>query len=121
VGDSPIVGAGMFCDNDVGTGGSTGRGEAVIQSCGAFAVVQHMASGNSPTDACLKVLKWIAEHTKQPDLLNEKGEPNFGVTMYALRKDGVYGSACMRKGGEFAVHDGTASGARKEACAYLFE
>ena len=58
-------------------------------------------------------------HTKRHDLLNAKGEPNFGATMYALRKDGVYGSATMRGGDSFAVHDGTE--ARKEKCAALFE
>jgi N4-(beta-N-acetylglucosaminyl)-L-asparaginase len=119
VGDSPIVGAGMFVDNDIGTGGSTGRGEAVIQSCGAFQVVRNMADGDDPTTACMRVIKWIAAHTKLPDLLNEKGEPNFQVTMYALRKDGAYGAACIREGGTFTVHD--SAGGRTEQCAYLFE
>ena len=125
VGDSPIIGAGMFCDNNVGSAGATGRGEAVIHSCGAFQVVQHMANGVEPTEACLKVLKWIADHTKQKYLLNDKGEPNFGVTFYALRKDGAYGSATMRREKDrrnserFAVHDGTEAGL--EDCAFLFE
>ncbi len=122
VGDSPLIGAGNFCDNAVGAGGATGRGEAVIQSCGGFQVVQNMANGDSPTDACLKVLKWIADHTHRHDLLNGRGEPNFNVIMYALRKDGAYGSACMRRGSRprnFAVHDGTGE-ARHEECAYLY-
>ena len=119
VGDSPIIGAGMFVDNEVGSAGATGRGEAVIQSCGAFQAIQHMADGDDPTEACLRVLKWIAEHTKRHDLLNDRGEPNFNVIMYALRKDGAYGSAAMRKGSSFAVHDGTQ--ARHEPCASLFE
>jgi N4-(beta-N-acetylglucosaminyl)-L-asparaginase len=124
VGDSPIVGAGMFCDNEVGSAGATGRGEAVIQSCGAFQIVQHMANGIEPTEACLKTLKWIADHTKQGYLLDDKGRPNFGVTMYALRKDGAYGSATMIRekrpnAGKFAVHD--AKGARLIDCPVLFE
>ena len=119
VGDSPIIGAGMFVDNDVGSAGATGRGEAVIQSCGAFQAVGHMADGDDPTEACLRVLKWIAGHTKRRDLLNDRGEPNFNVIMYALRKDGAYGSAAMRKGSSFSVHDGTE--ARSEPCAYLYE
>ena len=106
VGDSPIIGAGMFVDNGVGAAGATGRGESVIQSCGAFQVVQHMANGDEPTEACLKVLRWIADHTRRRMLLNDRGEPNFGVTFYALRKDGAYGSATMRTGGSFTVHDG---------------
>lgn len=119
VGDSPIIGAGMFVDNEVGAAGATGRGESVIQSCGAFQIVQHMARGDDPTEACLETLRWIAKHTKRPMLLNENGEPNFGATLYALRKDGAYGSATMRGGAKFAVHDAT--GARKERCAALFE
>lgn len=118
VGDSPIIGAGMYCDNAVGCAGATGRGEAVIHACGAFQVVQHMANGLAPTEACLKVLQWIADHTKQPYLLDDKGRPNFAVTMYALRKDGTYGSASFGKGAKFAVHDG--STARLEDCTPLF-
>jgi N4-(beta-N-acetylglucosaminyl)-L-asparaginase len=106
VGDSPIVGAGMFVDNAVGAAGATGRGEAVIQSCGAFQLVQHMARGAEPVEACLEVLRWIAARTKLPMLLNDRGEPSFGVTFYALRKDGAFGSACMHKGARFTVHDG---------------
>ena len=119
VGDSPIIGAGMFVQNEVGSAGATGRGESLIQSCGSFQIVQHMANGDDPTEACLKVLKWIADHTKRHDLLNAKGQPNFGATLYALRKDGLYGSATMRGGASFAVHDGTE--ARKERCAALYE
>jgi N4-(beta-N-acetylglucosaminyl)-L-asparaginase len=125
IGDSPIPGAGMFCDNEVGSAGATGRGEAVIQACGAFQVVRHMADGMDPVDACLKALHWIAEHTKQAYLLDENGRPNFGVTMYALRKDGAYGSATMRRekgrpnSEKFAIHDGT--NARLEECVVLFD
>jgi len=118
VGDSPLVGAGLFCDNAVGSAGATGRGEAVIQSCGAFQVVQHMANGDDPTEACMKVLKWIADHTRRHDLLNDKGEPNFQVKFYALRKDGAYGSASMRKGAQFALAD--PGGARLLECPPLF-
>ncbi len=118
VGDSPIIGAGMFVDNEVGSAGSTGRGEAVIQSAGSFAVVRAMADGLEPTEACFRVLKWIADHTKRRDLLNGKGEPNFQVTMYALRKDGAWGSASLRKGGRFAVHEG--SDVLRQECPYLF-
>jgi len=119
VGDSPIIGAGMFCDNAIGSAGATGRGEAVIQSCGAFQIVQHMGSGLAPVEACLKVLQWIADHTKQKYLLDEKNRPNFEVVLYALRKDGAYGSACFRPGRPFAIHDGTS--ARLENCTSLYE
>lgn len=119
VGDSPIVGAGMYVLNDVGAAGATGRGESVIQSCGAFQVAQNMANGDDPETACLKVLTWIADHTKRQDLLNANGQPNFEVTMYALRKDGAYGSATMHGPRKFAVHDGNEP--RLLECARLFE
>lgn len=119
VGDSPIIGAGNFTDNLVGSAGATGRGESVIKSCGAFQVVQHMANGIEPTEACLRTLKWIASHTRRGRLLNERGEPNFQVTFYALRKDGAYGSACMRGERFFAIHDGNE--ARLERCVSLYE
>ncbi len=112
VGDSPIIGAGMYVDNDVGSAGATGRGEAVIQVCGAFLAVQLMEHGATPTEACLGVLERIANKTKRRDLLDDNGRPNFNVTMYALRKDGAYGSACMRPGGTFAVRDETGPGRR---------
>jgi N4-(beta-N-acetylglucosaminyl)-L-asparaginase len=103
VGDSPIIGAGMYCDNDAGAAGATGRGEAVIHACGAFQAVQHMARGMSPTEACLEVLRSIARQTKLKFLRDDQGRPNFNVTLYALRQDGAFGSACLHPGGSFAV------------------
>jgi N4-(beta-N-acetylglucosaminyl)-L-asparaginase len=121
LGDSPIVGAGMYCDNDIGCAGSTGRGESVIQVCGAVSVVHHMDRGLSPTEACLAVLRQIADKTKIKRLLDDKGRPKFDVTMYALRKDGAYGAATLWQGvnKKFAVHDGTEN--RMEECAFLYE
>lgn len=120
VGDSPIIGAGMYVDNNIGSAGATGRGEAVIQSCGSFAAVQAMGLGMSPTDACLRVLRSIVSNSKRQKRLMEDAErPNFNVIMYALRKDGAYGSAAMFPGAKFAVADGR--GARLEDCASLFE
>ena len=109
----------MFVDNAVGAGGATGRGESVIQSCGGFQIVQHMANGDSPEEACLKVLKWIADHTKRHDLLNNRGEPNFDVVLYALRKDGAYGSAIFRGRRQFAVC-GADGQSRHESCVTLY-
>lgn len=119
IGDSPIVGAGMYCDNAVGSAGATGRGEAVIQVCGAFSIVQHMESGLSPTEACLAVAKRIADRTREKRLLDEKGRPNFGVTLYALRKDGAYGAASLWKGSRFVAGDG--AGTRVMEAGWLFE
>ncbi len=120
VGDSPIVGAGCFTDNAVGSAGSTGRGEAVIQVCGAHTIVTRMDAGDHPTDACLYALKKIADYTKPARLLDDRGRPNFQVLFYAVRKDGAYGSASMWSGGRFAVA-GAGSGARIEDAAFLYE
>ncbi|MFG0284243.1 MAG: N(4)-(beta-N-acetylglucosaminyl)-L-asparaginase [Phycisphaerales bacterium JB039] len=119
VGDSPIVGAGMFCDNAVGAAGATGRGEAAIHNCAAYAICRAMEDGQSPTEACLTVLKRIADRTLQKRLRTPDGRPNFGLRFYAVRKDGAYGSATMYEGGSFAV--ATAEGARIERSAFLFE
>ena len=125
VGDSPIVGAGCFTDNDVGSAGSTGRGEANILVCGAHAVVESMRQGKSPKEACLQVLDRIARTTKDRRLLDAKGRPAFGISFYAVNKDGAYAGASMYglrgdgKPAEYAVADG--KGARREPLAYLFD
>jgi N4-(beta-N-acetylglucosaminyl)-L-asparaginase len=103
VGDSGVVGAGLYCDNDVGSAGATGRGEAVLQSCGAFTAVELMSAGATPEEACLAVLKRIAARTREARLLDEAGRPTFNVTMYALRKDGLAGAASMHEGYDFVV------------------
>lgn len=120
VGDSPIIGAGMYVDNEIGSAGATGRGEAVIQSCGSYAIVQAMGSGMEPTEACLHVLRTIVRNSKrQKRLMRDSERPNFNVVLYALRKDGAYGSAAMFPGAKFAVADD--GGARLESCAALFD
>lgn len=105
VGDSPIIGAGMYVDNAIGSAGATGRGESVIQNCGSFLAVQLMERGMTPTEACRAVLQKIADKTLEKRHRDEQGRPRFQVTMYAMRRDGAYGSASMRPGGTFAVCD----------------
>jgi N4-(beta-N-acetylglucosaminyl)-L-asparaginase len=119
VGDSPIIGAGNYCDNAVGAGGATGRGEATIVNLAAYAIVREMESGASPTEACLRTIKRIADRTREKRLLDAKGRPNFDVKLYALRKDGACGAAAFYPGGKFAMHDGKASTALETA--WLFE
>src|SRR5215510_14364824 len=125
VGDSPIIGAGCFTDNAVGSAGSTGRGEANIMVAGAHLIVEMMRQGKSPRDACLEALRRIAALTRDKRLLDNQGRPNFGIKYYALNKRGDYGSASMwsdpKKGkpAKFAVAD--AAGARLEECAFLYE
>jgi N4-(beta-N-acetylglucosaminyl)-L-asparaginase len=120
VGDSPVIGAGLYVDNAIGAAGSTGRGEANLLNCGSYQVVHFMAQGFSPEEACLKALERIAQTTKlQPRLLDGEGRPNFGLNFYALNKKGEFGSACMWSGGRYAVHDGKEN--RLAEAAYLFK
>jgi N4-(beta-N-acetylglucosaminyl)-L-asparaginase len=119
VGDSPIPGAGLYVDNDVGAAGSTGRGEAVIKTCGSHSVVELMRSGMSPVDACLEALRRIVRFTVEDRLLDEHGRPSFGVNYYAVNKRGEYGGAAIYAGARFAVSvDGET---RHEDSAYLFQ
>lgn len=119
VGDSPIIGAGLFVDNEVGACGSTGRGEAVIKICGSHTVVEAMRHGMDPEAACLHALKRMADYTKLPRLLTKDGRPDFDVKLYAISKDGKFGGAAIWSGAKFAVYaDGSN---RLEPCAYLYE
>jgi N4-(beta-N-acetylglucosaminyl)-L-asparaginase len=118
VGDSPIIGAGLYVDNAVGAAGSTGRGEANLQNCSSFLIVEMMREGKSPADACLEALRRIADHA-EPRLRDKQGRPDFGVTFYAVARDGRYGGASIWSGARYAVHDGESS--RSVDCAYLFK
>lgn len=118
VGDSPIIGAGLYVDNAVGAAGSTGRGEANLQNCSSFLIVEFMRAGQSPEQACLNALRRIAEKC-EPRLRDARGEPNFGLTFYAISKDGRVGGANMRGEAKMAFHDG--SSARHIAIPGLFE
>jgi N4-(beta-N-acetylglucosaminyl)-L-asparaginase len=109
IGDSPIVGAGQYCDNTVGAAGSTGRGEANIKVCGAFLIVEFMRQGLSPDQACMKTIDRVIAMTERR-LLGPAGHPLFDLSFYALSRDGRFGSACAYEGTSFAVAD--ASGAR---------
>ena len=78
----------------------------MLQCCGASSVVNFMEAGLTPEEACLKVLKKIADRTREKRLLDDKARPAFNVTLYALRKDGVTGCASMHEGYTHVVHDG---------------
>lgn len=106
VGDSPIIGAGLYVDGQVGACGSTGRGEAVILSCGSRTVVENMRHGMNPEAAILDVLKRICDQTLSPRLLASPGKPNFDVNFYAVNMKGEYAGGRFYKGGTFAAHDG---------------
>ncbi len=117
VGDSPIIGAGQYCDNLVGGAGTTGRGESVIKACASFLTVEHMRQGMAPEQACIRTLERIVAMT-ETRLLDGRGRPRFSVEFYAVAKDGRFGSASLYSGSRFAVAD--ASGARMVDAAYLY-
>jgi N4-(beta-N-acetylglucosaminyl)-L-asparaginase len=118
VGDSPIIGAGLYVDNEVGSCGSTGRGEANLLNCSSFLVVEQMRRGLTPNEACLAVMQRIAEKT-EARLLKAPGRPNFDLKFYAMNNQGDYAGVSLWKGGQFAIHDGTAG--RLENCTFLLE
>lgn len=118
VGDSPIVGAGLYVDNSVGSCGSTGRGEANLQNLSSFAAVELMRGGMSPTDAGLEVMRRVVK-TSPKRLLDEKGRANFNLKFYLLAKDGRHAGVSMWGPADFAVAD--AKGSRIEQCEFLYE
>jgi N4-(beta-N-acetylglucosaminyl)-L-asparaginase len=125
VGDSPLIGCGLYVDNEVGAAGSTGRGEENIYINGGHTVVEMMRRGLSPTDAALEACKRVA--ARYGNNLDELKE--IDISFYAVNKKGEYGAASIWDGritvrGEkrrtkFAVHDGKA--AKLVETAYLFE
>ncbi|MBI1788450.1 MAG: N(4)-(beta-N-acetylglucosaminyl)-L-asparaginase [Acidobacteria bacterium] len=124
VGDSPIIGAGLYVDQDVGAAGSTGRGEENIRVAGAHSIVENMRHGMPPKEACLEVLKRVARNFNGDRAKLEQ----FDLSFYALRKDGEYAGASLWSGGlrngkvtrkRFCVNDGGKS--RHEECVFLLE
>jgi len=122
VGDSPIIGAGVFVDGDVGGAGSTGKGEENIKICGAHTIVELMRKGAKPSDACLEALGRVVRNYNG----DKKKLGTFQLSYYALNKDGEYGAASLWKSAHepnkvahFAVHDGTE--ARLELCKNFYD
>lgn len=117
VGDSPLIGAGQYTDNDVGAAGSTGRGEANIKVCGAFLTVEFMRRGLRPADAALETLRRVVTTTEER-LLDENRRPSFGLNFYAVNKDGEFGAGSMYPA-RYAAFDGESAAIHDTA--YLFE
>ena len=122
VGDSPIIGAGCFVDNEVGAAGSTGKGEENIKISGGHTIIEMMRRGKSPEEACLEALARIARNYNN----DKKKLATFHIFFYALNKDGVHGAASLwrnhysEKGHSvYAVHDGTQ--ARLAECKPFFD
>jgi N4-(beta-N-acetylglucosaminyl)-L-asparaginase len=124
VGDSPLIGAGLYVDQDVGAAGSTGRGEENIRVAGAHTIVENMRHGMGPKEACLDALKRVSRNFD-----NDKSKlAQFDLYFYALRKDGAYAGASLwshrRRDGkltpsQFSVNVGGQS--RHELCSFLLE
>jgi N4-(beta-N-acetylglucosaminyl)-L-asparaginase len=126
VGDSPIIGAGVYVDQDVGAAGSTGRGEENIRMCGAHTIVENMRHGMSPKEAILDALKRVSRNFND----DRTRLLQFDLNFYALRKDGAFAGGALwnrrRQSSDgsyvsarFAVNDGGVS--RLENCVYLYE
>jgi len=97
-GDSPILGAGLYVDGEVGAAGSTGRGEANLFNLSSFMIVEEMRRGAHPKDAAITALKRIAKNTIEKRLLNSKGQPNFGLQFYVLNAKGEHAGVAMYEG-----------------------
>ena len=95
VGDSPILGAGLYVDGEVGAAGSTGRGEANLFHLASFLVVEEMRRGATPRDAGLAALERVAANTVEKRLLNSRGLPAFGLNFYVLNARGEHAGVSM--------------------------
>ncbi|HUI55611.1 MAG TPA: N(4)-(beta-N-acetylglucosaminyl)-L-asparaginase [Bryobacteraceae bacterium] len=115
-GDSPIIGGGLWLDQDVGGCGSTGRGEENLRVCGAHTVVEYMKRGASPKEAILETLKRVSRNFND----DQKRLAQVDLNFYALRKDGEYAGGALWSGGRFAVCTGE-SASRTEESVYLYE
>jgi N4-(beta-N-acetylglucosaminyl)-L-asparaginase len=100
VGDSPILGAGLYVDNDVGAAGSTGRGEANLYNLSSYLIVESMRRGMHPKDAGMEALKRIRANTVETRLLNARGLPNFNIRFFILDKKGQHAGVAMYGSGE---------------------
>ncbi len=94
-GDSPILGAGLYVDNEVGAAGSTGRGEANLYNLCSFLIVEQMRMGKSPKDAGMEALRRVQKNTIEKRLLNGRNFPNFGLNFYIVNKKGEWASVSL--------------------------
>lgn len=101
VGDSPIIGAGLYVDNEIGAATATGHGEEVIRTVGSHLVVELMRQGKSPQKACEEAVKRIIKFTEN----RGKTLDNIQVGFIALNKKGEYGAYCIHPGFNYAKYD----------------
>jgi N4-(beta-N-acetylglucosaminyl)-L-asparaginase len=98
VGDSPILGAGLYVDGEVGAAGSTGRGEANLYNLSSFFIVEEMRRRKHPKDAGMEALRRVQKSTVEKRLLNGRGLPAFGLSFYVLNAKGEYAGVSMYGG-----------------------
>lgn len=97
VGDSPLIGSGLFVDNEVGAAAGTGVGEEVIRICGSHLVVENMRRGDSPKEACKRAVQRIVS--------NNNSVEGIQVGFIAINKQGQIGGYSIQPGFDYAVHD----------------
>lgn len=111
VGDSPILGAGLYVDGEIGAAGSTGRGEANLYGLSSFLIVENLRRRMAPKDAGMDALKRIKAATIERRLLNNRREPNFNVFFYVLNAAGVHAGVALYGGPNAAYSVCTENGA----------
>jgi N4-(beta-N-acetylglucosaminyl)-L-asparaginase len=118
VGDSPILGAGLYVDGAVGAAGSTGRGEANLYNLSSYLIVEALRRGAHPKDAGMEALRRVVANTVEKRLLNDRRQPNFGLNFYVLNARGEHAGVSMYPA-KYAVCD--ESGPRTLPTEALFE
>jgi N4-(beta-N-acetylglucosaminyl)-L-asparaginase len=121
VGDSPVLGAGLYVHQDAGAAGSTGRGESNLYSLSSFAVVSAMRQGLSPTDAGMAALREIQAAAIEPELLNRRGLPNFNVKLYVVNAAGECAGVALYGGDTVLFAVCTENGAELRRCEALID
>ena len=116
IGDSPILGAGLYVRQDAGAAGSTGRGESNLYGLSSFLIVDRLRRGAHPTDAGMEALREIVDATVDARLLNERGQPNFNVKFYIVAADGRFASTALYGGDHVQYAVCTEHGAELRPC-----
>jgi N4-(beta-N-acetylglucosaminyl)-L-asparaginase len=115
VGDSPIIGAGLYVDNEVGAATATGQGEEVIRTAGSYLVVELMRQGKSPEAACKEAVERIVKLQQR----RNKNLKDIQIGFIALNKQGQYGAYCLQSGFNYAVYDTQGGNRLLDAAYYL--
>jgi N4-(beta-N-acetylglucosaminyl)-L-asparaginase len=121
VGDSPILGAGLYLDGDVGAAGSTGRGEANLFNLSSYLILEGLRRGLHPKDAGMEALKRVASNTVEKRLLNDRGRPMFDLKFYVLDRQGRHAGVAMHGGKDKSYAVCTEAGPQTLVCDVLFE